>query len=151
MRQRPAHSIAAVFELFKELRNSRVINRSTIAVRNQIALADISDVARFFILREKMIEWLIARGADFFRNRLVPLFAVRKDWVDVEDDASEVKMLVTDNFTDAKPAAGLARRVNGPSRLTGKEVSAFHAANMDLRNCETSVRPCRTPRYARIF
>jgi len=140
MRKRTPHPIATVLELFKKLRDCGVIDRSTLTVAHQIALAHVSDIARFLVLSEKVIKRLIARWTHVLRDCFVPFFAVCKDRIDIEDYSAKVEQAVAYDLANAKAAAGLPRGVYGASRLAREEVRPFHGAkNMALRTRKTSV------------
>lgn len=151
MRQRPPHGVAPILKLFEKLRDRRVIDRIATAVGNKVPLTYIGHVARLLILGEEMVEWLIARWAQIFGNRLIPFLTICKDRVDIENDTAKVEEPVADDFTYAKAAASLTRGVNGPSRLAGKKLSTFHDVNMELLRCKTSLQMRTAPRYARIL
>jgi len=99
-----------------------VIDRSTDAVTNQIALTDIGDVTRFLVFGEQMIERLIARRAHVLRDCLIPFLTVRKNRIDVEHHTAKIEQTVTHDFANAETALGLARSVDVASRLTRKEM-----------------------------
>ncbi len=116
-----------------------MIHRAALAVAHQITLAYISDIARFFILREEVIERLIARRTHVLGDRLIPFFAIGKNGIDIEDHAAKIEQAVADDLADTKAAAGLSRGIYGAARLARKEVRTFHRSeNMALRTCKTS-------------
>lgn len=117
MRQRTAHPVAAIFKLAEQLRNGRMIDGAAFRIGQQIALTDIGDIAFILILREEMIERLVAHRADVFWNGLIPLLAIGEDRVDIENNAAEIEQPVPDHITDAKAGAGLPRGVYQPPCL----------------------------------
>ena len=119
MTQLPLQGVATVFELSKKLPQFRVIYRTLFLVSDQILLADIGDIARLPVLCEQVIEGLILRGADVFRNGVVPFFAVRKDGVDIEYDAPEWEDFMADNRANAKSGMRNGRGFNVMSLLVG--------------------------------
>lgn len=109
-------------------------------VCDQIALADIGEVALILILREEMIEWLIARRANILGNGFIPFFAIGKDRVDIEDDSSKIEHAVPDNVANTKAGSGLAWRVDRAACLIGEELRSFHSPeDMAFRICKTTV------------
>ena len=111
--------IAAVGERFEQVRHRRVLHRFGGAVRHQILLADISDVARFRILREQVVKGLLLGWPHFLRDCLIPLLAIGEDWIDVEDHAAKVEQAVADHVADREAGVddrrrfGLARETSG--------------------------------------
>ena len=152
MCQAIAHPVAAVFELLEILVHIGMRDRAGERIRNQVLLADIGDVIVLVAFGEQVVERLVAARADLFRDGLVPVLAVGEDRVDIEDHAAEIENPVTDNIANAKAAAGLARGVDGASRLVREKVSAFHSfGNMDLVCGKTSGHGALAARYARIL
>lgn len=84
-----------------------MVHRSRLTINDQILLANISHIARFFVLSEQVIEGLIAVRSNFFGDRFVPFFAVCKDRVDIKDHTAKVEQAVAHNITNAKSAAYL--------------------------------------------
>ena len=83
-----------------------MVDRLLAIVEQQVLLADIGDVVRLRIFGEQVIEGLILRGPQVFRDRLVPFFAVRKLGVDVEDDAAKVEQAVPNDLTNGETSDG---------------------------------------------
>jgi hypothetical protein len=98
----PPEKIAAILEGSEDAGQCRMIDRSALVVGFEILLADISDVARFPVLREEVVEGLVLSRADFLGDRIVPFFGVRKDGIDVEDHAAEIENAVADHVPDRK-------------------------------------------------
>ena len=76
MRQPAPQFIAIAIEWIEHIVERGVVDRSRIGVSEQVLLADVGDVAVLAILGEQVIEWLVALGADFYRNRFVPFAPV---------------------------------------------------------------------------
>lgn len=100
--------ISAIPKIGEQLAHLWVVNRAFLFIRQKVLLADIGDITIVPILCQQVIKGLVFGGPDFFGDRLIPFFAVRKNWVDVEDNASEWEDLMADNRPNAK-----ARMRNG--------------------------------------
>lgn len=87
-----------------------MVDRPSIGVGDEIALADIRNVTFILVFGEKVIKGLVAARADIFRDGFPPFFAVCKDRIDIEDHAAEIEHPVADDIADTKSCAGLARR-----------------------------------------
>src|SRR5206468_5304478 len=98
--------VAAALEPVEHARNARVVDRLISLVRQQILLADISDVARFRIFSEQVIEGLILGRPDRLRDRFIPFVAVGEDRVDIEDHAAKVEQSVAHDLADRKTGLG---------------------------------------------
>jgi hypothetical protein len=106
----PPQKIAAILEGSEDAGKGRVIDWAAFVIGLQILLADISDVARFSVLSEEVVERLVLARADFLRDRIVPFFGVREDGIDIEDDAAEIEDAVTDHVANRKMGVGDGRR-----------------------------------------
>lgn len=87
-------------------------------VRQQILLADISDVAAVVAFREKMIKWLVFGGLQILRNGFIPFFAIRKHRIDIIDHAAKIKNAVAYDITNGEAGIENVRRV-GWQGITG--------------------------------
>ena len=77
-------------------------HRFTIIFGKEVLLRDISDILRFFILREQMIERLILARSHVFGDRQPPFLCVCEDRVDVENYAAEREQSVFYHLSDLK-------------------------------------------------
>ena len=111
--------IAAISKIGEQLAHLWVVNRAFLFIRQKILLADIGDIAVLTIFGEEMIKGLVFGWPDFFGDRLIPFFAVRKDGVDIEYDAPEWEDFMADNRADAKPGVRNGRGFNAMSLLVG--------------------------------
>jgi len=109
--QLPLQGVATVFELSKKLPQFRVIYRTLFLVSDQILLADIGDIARLPVLCEQVIEGLILRGADVFRDGIVPFFAVCKDRVDIENHPAKREDAMADDVPNAEACVRYRRGI----------------------------------------
>jgi hypothetical protein len=100
--------IAAISKIGEQLAHLWVVNGAFLFIRQKILLADIGDITIVSILCQQMVKGLVFGGPDFFGDRLIPFFAVRKDGVDIENDAPEWEDFMADNRANAK-----ARMRNG--------------------------------------
>ena len=105
MCKRATHPVAAVLELFEQLRDGRMIDRATFGISHEISLADIGHVGGFLVLGEQVVEWLVARRADVLGDGFVPFFAIGEDRIDIEDHTAEIEESVANNLANAEPAA----------------------------------------------
>ncbi len=118
-------------------------------IGEQILLADIGDVGTVLIFRQQMIERLLPPWADIFRDRLIPLFAVGKNRVDIKDYAAKIERSVSHDFADSKPRTGMARNLDGATCLGRKEHGTIHGRkDMALGVCKTRDGVGRFPRFA---
>ena len=104
--------IAAVSKITEQLAHFWMINRTFLFIRQKILLADIGHIAVVAIFCEQMIKGLVFGGADFFRDRLIPFFAVCKNWVDIEYDAPKWEDFMADNRANPKASMGNGRGLN---------------------------------------
>ena len=66
-------------------------DRLATVIRQQILLADISDIAAVITFREKMIKGLVFGGLQIFRNGFIPFFAIREHRIDIIDHTAKIK------------------------------------------------------------
>lgn len=98
--------VAAIFKSIEHPRYRRVINRPFFIVRDQILLADISNIAVFSILSEQMIKWLITARTNVFGDCRIPFFAIGKNGIDIKHNTAKFEHAVADNFANAKAGMG---------------------------------------------
>ncbi len=96
-----------------------MIDRLVAFVQQQILLTDISDIAAFAIFGEQMVERLIAIGLCVVWDRLIPLFAVGKDRINVEDHATKTEPPMTHDITNGEAGMGNDRAVANLFHDTG--------------------------------
>lgn len=94
-----------------------MIDRPGFTICQQVLLADISDITGIAIFGEQMIERLFAVRTHFSGDRIVPLFAVGKDRIDIEHYAPKIEHPVAHNIADAKARAVFPRGVDVLARL----------------------------------
>ena len=111
--------IAAISKIGEQLAHLWVVNGAFLFIRQKILLADIGDITIVSILCQQMVKGLVFGGPDFFGDRLIPFFAVRKDGVDIENDAPEWEDFMADNRANAKPGVRNGRGLNAMSLLVG--------------------------------
>jgi hypothetical protein len=111
--------IAAISKIGEQLAHLWVVNGAFLFIRQKILLADIGDITIVSILCQQMIKGLVFGRPDFFGDRLIPFFAVRKDGVDIEYDAPEWEDFMADNCANAKPGVCNGRGFNAMSLLVG--------------------------------
>ena len=90
----------------KILADLGMIDRAAVMIVQQIALADISDVAGILVFGEQMVEGLVARRSQLFGNGFIPILAVGKLGIDIEYDAAKVEKPVAHDIADAEPRLG---------------------------------------------
>src|SRR5690606_13976996 len=66
-------------------------------------------VARFAIVREKVVEGLVARGAGRLWNGLIPFLAIGEDRIDIEHHAAETQQAMAYLLADAEAGMGDSR------------------------------------------
>ena len=120
--------IASVREIIKNLRNRWMIYGAAVAVALQILLADISHVGRILIFGEQVIKRLIAARAHVLGDRFVPLFAVGKDRIDIENNPAEAKFPVAYDIANRETGASLQGGVNDTASLLQIECRTVHCA-----------------------
>lgn len=89
-----------------------MFDRAAFRVPKQILLADIGDIGGFFILSEKVVIWLLTLWPSFLGDRIIPFFAICKDWVDVENHSAKIKYPVAYDIADAETGIRVTRHVN---------------------------------------
>ena len=89
-------------ELVEQFGQSRMVHRATLAIGQQVLLADIGDIAGFAVLGEQVVERLFAVRADFLGDGFVPFLAIGEDRVDIKHHAAEIEHAVTHDIADAK-------------------------------------------------
>jgi len=125
--QRPAHTITLSIELFEQLRDLRVINRAAVGIGKQILLADICDIGTVVILGQQVIEWLFTARTDVFWDGFVPLFAICKDRIDIEDHTAKIEHPVANHIANPKARLDVSRGLDRAASLAGKEHSSVHS------------------------
>ena len=95
-----AHDVAAVAARAEHLADLRVIDRTVGRVIDQVLLGDIGDVVALRVLREEVVERLIALRTSVLGYGIVPFLGIRELRVDVEHDAAEVEMPVLHHGAD---------------------------------------------------
>lgn len=83
-----------------------MIDRAMFAIRKQVLLADIGNIAAVRILGKEMVKGLILARADMFRDRFIPFVAVSKYRIDIENHAAKIEYPVSDNVTYGKIGHG---------------------------------------------
>lgn len=111
MTQLAFQRVAAILEFPEQLAKLWMINRAFVFVRNQVLLTDIGDVARLPVFGEQMVERLVFRRPDVFRNGIIPFFAVGKDGIYIKHDPAKRKDAVTHNVPDSEARMGDGRGV----------------------------------------
>src|SRR5712691_3214339 len=96
-----ARAIGAVAVGVEALLELGMAQRLAGRVGQQILLRHIGDVLAFRVLGEQVVEGLILRRPDFFRNGKVPLLGIVERRIDVENHAAERKHAVTSDLSDA--------------------------------------------------
>src|SRR3546814_17091689 len=93
-----------------------MFHRFLTIVGYQILLAYISDIAGFALFSEKMIKRLLLVGAQFRRNRFIPLLAVGEDWTNVENHAAQSEHAMLHPTAPTEASMGDGRRGNAYSK-----------------------------------
>jgi hypothetical protein len=145
MCERGSHPVAPIFEAFEQLAHRRVIHWPALRISEKVPLTHVSDVGGILVLREQVIKRLVAPRADVLGDRLVPLFGIGEDRVDVEDDPAEGEQAVSYHVADSEAGAGLTGRDYRASGLAREELCAFHAGNMALCGRKTSIGRASVP------
>lgn len=130
MREAAVQMVAPVAKAFEHLFDGRMINRTRVCITQKVLLADVCHIAAFVIFGEQVVIGLVAHGADVFRDRLIPFFAVCKDRINIDHDTAKAERAVTHDFANGK-----ARRRNGGSRnvvpgLGRKETRTVHTLHI---------------------
>lgn len=95
-------TVTAMFHFFEQAVDLRMIDRSAVAVRHQILLADIGNIGRIVIFGEQMVKRLLLGRADRFRDRFIPFFAIGKDGVNIEHNAAEIEQTMAHHIARRK-------------------------------------------------
>ena len=83
--------VTLTIETVEQSRDGRMVHGSVLFVPKQILLADIGNIAAFCIFSEQVVKWLISRWPNFFGDRFIPFFAVRKDGINIKNNAAKIK------------------------------------------------------------
>ena len=83
-----------------------MIDRTAIAVSQQVLLADIGDVATVTVLREQVIKGLLAMGAHFLGDRFVPFLAIGEDRIDIEHHAAKIEHAMPHDIANPEARLG---------------------------------------------
>ena len=86
-------------------------------VRDQVLFGNVSDVVSSVIFGKEMVVGLVLARANFFRDRFIPFFGIRKLGIDIEDNAPEGEQTVTDDLTDLKPGFMPGNRIVEVARI----------------------------------
>ena len=89
-----------------------MIDRTGLAVGQQVLLADIGDIARITVLGEQVVKRLLAVGAHFFRDRFVPFLAIREDRIDIEDYPAKIEDFMANNIANPEPRLRALRGID---------------------------------------
>ena len=68
-----------------------MVDRAILFVSKQVLLADIGNIAALCIFGEQMVKRLVSCWSNFFGNRFIPFLAVRKDRINIKNNAAKVK------------------------------------------------------------
>ena len=113
--------IPAFAEIFENARNRGMIYGPVVVIRDQILLADISDIAAVTIFREQMVERLVLCRTHFRWDRIIPFFGIGKDRINVKHDAPEIENAVAHDFADTILCRSNGRRICGLEPVKAEE------------------------------